>query len=213
LDEGLVKLIAVVNGKGGVGKTTTCVNLASSLARAGKKTLIVDTDPQASATWWMERGPPHLALEVVTETDPALLSRMREIEGFDCAVVDTQPALSSEALAAVVRASDFAVIPTPPTALDLSVVLETVMKVIKPSGVGYRVLLTRVDPRALGEALEALNTLTTLGVPAFHAFVRAYKAHERAAQDGIPIHASRDRGAKEGSLDYDRIAEEVMREW
>ena len=208
-----MKLIAVVNGKGGVGKTTTCVNLASSLTRAGKKTLVVDTDPQASATWWVERGPQEWALEVVTETDPSLLSRMREIRGFDCAVIDTQPALSSEALAAVVRASDFAVVPTPPSALDLSVVIETVRRIIAPASVKYRVLLTRVDPRALGEALEALNTLTALGVPAFHAFVRAYKAHERAAQDGIPIHVSRERGAKEGAFDYDRIAEEVMREW
>src|SRR3954469_21899534 len=59
-----VRLIALMNQKGGVGKTTTTVNLAAAFAKAGRSTLVVDLDPQAHAELHLGVGPGTLETSV-----------------------------------------------------------------------------------------------------------------------------------------------------
>jgi chromosome partitioning protein len=206
-----LRVLSVINGKGGVGKTTTAVNVAAVLAET-RRVLLVDADPQGSATWWTDRGNGS-RFDVAQETNPMLLAKLASVEGYDTVIVDTPPALRSEALVAVVTSSDYVILPTPPAPMDLTVLMETVRSAVAPLRVPHRVLLTRVDPRSLKEALEAQTALIDGGIPAFHAFVRGYKAHERASLEGKPIMDWRGPNAREAEVDYRRVVEEMSRDW
>jgi len=206
------RIVAIVNGKGGVGKTTTSVNLAATLAHK-IKVLLVDADPQASAAWWAERSENGIGFDLIRETDPERLTDLRNTKGYDLVMVDTPPSLRSEALAAIVSSADYLVLPTPPAPMDLAVLIETVREAVRPIGVAHRVLLTRVDTRSLKEALEAQRTLMDVGIPTCNAFVRAYKAHERAALEGVSITNWRGKNAQEAEADYRRVADELQRDW
>lgn len=206
------KIIAILNGKGGVGKTTTAVNLAATFAEK-QKVLLVDADIQGSASWWVGRSQKGMGFDLSQDTDPKLLGHLRSIKGYDLVVVDTPPALQSEALAAVVAIADYLILPTPPAPMDLTVLIETVKTAVTPMGIPHRVLLTKVDTRSLGEALEAQNTLMQLGIPACNAFIRIYKAHERAALEGVSVTQWRGKNGREAESDYRRVAEEIQRDW
>jgi chromosome partitioning protein len=206
------KIIAILNGKGGVGKTTTAVNLAAQFGK-DHKVILIDADIQGSASWWIGRNQKDMGFDLSQETNPQLLGGLRKITGYDLVVVDTPPALHSEALATVIAIADYLVLPTPPSAMDLAVLVETVKAAVVPAGVPHRVLLTKVDMRSVGEAREALNTLEKLGIPACKAFIRAYKAHERAALEGVAITEWRGKNAWEAASDYRSVANELQRDW
>lgn len=206
------RVLVILNGKGGVGKTTTAVNLAAALSESKRRVLLVDADPQGSATWWVERSG-GMGFDLAQEQDPTLLGNLRQIRDYPLIVVDTPPALNSETLAAVIPAADYLLLPTPPAPMDLSALIETVKRAVIPAGVAHRVLLTRVDPRSQNEANEARKTLVEMGIPACKTVIRAYKAHERAALEGQSILQWRGRNAGEARADYQRVAQEIQQDW
>jgi chromosome partitioning protein len=82
----LTRTVAMLNQKGGVGKTTTTVNLAAAIARRGRPTLVVDLDPQAHATI-------HLGVEP-SENDPTIYDVLLEPAQCRDAIVRTRENLA-----------------------------------------------------------------------------------------------------------------------
>ncbi|MBD2395473.1 ParA family protein [Cyanobacterium aponinum FACHB-4101] len=206
----MVKIIAIANGKGGVGKTTTAVNITGILARK-YSCLLVDTDPQGSATWWCQRG--DFPFDIASETNADLLAKLRQISDYQAIIVDTPPALDSEALKTVIAVADYLVLPTIPAPMDLTALIATVQSIVLPVTNNYGVLITKVDPRCISEAKEAIQALKSAKIRVFEGIIRSYKVHERCPLEGVAITKAKGKNSRLGLRDYRQIVEELETNW
>jgi chromosome partitioning protein len=119
-------IIAIANQKGGCGKTTTTMNLAGCLARAKYSLLVVDADPQASATVWsLARGQGSLPFEVRPARQlkwrfSALEAAEEELVLVDCPPGITEQDDAAKFARAVLRGADAILVPLRPSTLDFS---------------------------------------------------------------------------------------------
>jgi cellulose biosynthesis protein BcsQ len=114
-----MRIIGMLSRKGGSGKTTLAVHLAVLAQQAGRRTLLIDLDPQHSAAdWWRAR---EADTPQLVETDPGGLRDVLEAaraDGVDLVVIDTRPSAEHDA-ALVAGLSDLILVPTRPAILDL----------------------------------------------------------------------------------------------
>lgn len=185
-----MRTIAIISQKGGAGKTTLAVHLAAAAAAADWLSLIVDTDPQATASRWSEwrrGGEP----EVVDCGAPSLLagklSKAQDL-GAELVVIDTPPHADAMARQAA-KLADLILVPCRPKAFDLAAI-EATSELVKASQKRAFVVMMAGPPKArliYKEAAELIEghfglPIAPVALPERGAFHHSTAIGETAAQ-------------------------------
>ena len=138
------KIIALLQQKGGSGKTTTTLNLTGGLRELGYKVLLADMDKDKPDAWsWAARNEKmrDLAIQIDEKDARETLLKMKPL--YDFIVIDTPPNFQTAALKAALLA-DLVIIPTAPSGMDLSGLLEA-KELALTAARPYRLLANRVN--------------------------------------------------------------------
>jgi chromosome partitioning protein len=178
--------IAVISQKGGAGKTTLAIHLAVAAQEAGRVSLLVDTDPQATASqWaaWRSDAPP----EVIDSPPPRLAAKVAaaHAQGAEFVVVDTPPHADSAARAAV-EAADLVLVPCRPSAFDLSAI-QTTAKLVQLLRKPAFAVFTAGAPNAPRLYAEAGELVDGYGTPPCPVILPDRAAYRHASAAGRAV--------------------------
>ena len=194
-------LITVAGFKGGIGKTTTAVHLACYFSQLGQ-TLLVDGDPNRSATGWSKRGDANFPFKVVDLMQAALYSPK-----YEHIVIDTAARPDQDELQALADGCNLLVLPTSPDALAIDALLQTLDLLMSLENDRYRILLTMGHPKPVKMAQQARAALSEL--PLFDTEIRRLIAYEKASLMGVPVYQVKDRMAKIAWSNYEQVGKEI----
>ncbi|MEE9149636.1 MAG: ParA family protein [Candidatus Tectomicrobia bacterium] len=195
-------IVTVASFKGGQAKTTSAVHIAAYLQQ-NKPALLIDGDPNRSATGWARRQ--GLPFRVVDERQAARFARE-----YEHIVIDTQARPTSEDLRALAAGCDMLIIPVTPDALSLDALFLIVDALEHVGSNRFHILLTIVPPRPSRDGDEARATLEDAKLPVFKTVIRRFVAFQKAALQGVVVSEVADPRARDGWNDYRRVGEELV---
>ena len=171
-------IITIASFKGGVGKSTSALHLATYLQKKAP-TLLVDGDLNRSALQWSSAG--NLPFKVVDEKAAVKYARQ-----YEHIVVDSPARPDPEELKTIAEGCDLLVLPTSPDALSMGATLQMI-SALKSLDADYKILLTIIPPKPSKVGLEARASIVNAGLPIFETGIRRLAVFQKAALEGVPV--------------------------
>ncbi|MFC2859716.1 AAA family ATPase [Citrobacter farmeri] len=202
-----MKVISFLNPKGGSGKTTSVINIATCIAR-NNKVAVVDTDPQQSLANWNRAEKANFDVFTVTSEKDVYTIR-KELKDYPYVIIDGAGALSV-ITAAAVMVSDLVIIPVTPSPLDFSA-SGAVISVLEAQAynrpVECRFLITRKIEQA--KMLSVLReSIAATGLAPLKTALTQRQSYVKSVLDGETVFDTND-GAAKGEVEV--LAAEIVR--
>jgi len=180
-----MKKIAFLSQKGGSGKTTLSVHTAVAATEAGERVVVIDTDPQKSATSWANvrtQDAPIVATVATSELNDVMTAASND--AMTLLIVDAAPH-AAPAASRIAQAVDLVVIPVRPTAFDLAAVGNAV-EIIKAAN-ARAVFVLSACPFRSPEIAETRAVLAGYGLPVAPMEITDRRAYARAVASGRAV--------------------------
>lgn len=209
-----MKIIALLNEKGGTGKSTVATNLASALHLRGRRVVLIDADPQGTTRDWRSASPDGIDLPPVVALDrPEMLQSLASIQA-DLVIIDT-PAKAEKMTAAVVRIAQTALVVIQPSGADIWASAAAVKLIQQKIDVGGKIDAGFLVNRVSGVSKLSREVLTgdwnEYGVAILEHAIGNRVAFAQALTDGLSIYNLGDAHAKQ---EMDHLIEELeMKSW
>jgi chromosome partitioning protein len=217
--KGIMQRIVVLNPKGGSGKTTIAINLASYLASRAHTPLLMDYDPQGSSLRWVQKRKPaqppiHVIAAYEKDTRTTRAFQLRAPDNTSHVIVDTPAALTPGQLPDMVRDAAKIIVPVLPSDIDIHTCSRCIRDLLLVAKIRREddrigVIANRVRRNTLTYQ-SLIRFLHTLGIPIV-ATLRDSQNYVRAAELGIGVHEMKNYIAHEDTEQWAPLVEWLAR--